>query len=70
MLTLAPWSALWDRNYFGAMLPWLGRWMANEFVRGAVTGVGLLTAGAGVRDLAITIFSRGAEPREPPAAAR
>ena len=64
MLILAPWTALWEHNFFGAALPWLGSLMANEFVRGGVTGVGVITAAAGLRDLAAAIFSR---PGEPPA---
>ena len=58
LLVLAPWTALWDHNYFGTALPWLGSWMTNEFVRGGVTGVGVITAIAGLRDLFSTIFTR------------
>ena len=32
-------------------MPALGSWMASPFVRGAVTGVGVITAFAGLRDL-------------------
>lgn len=60
LLCLAPWTALWDRNLFGTSLPWLGDWMANQFVRGAVTGVGVITAIAGLRDLSAAILARHA----------
>jgi hypothetical protein len=39
-------------------MPWLGAWMANEFVRGGVTGVGVVTAAAGLHDLTLAIFGR------------
>ena len=44
LLVLAPWSALWQRNYFAAHLPMLGQWMMSPYAKGAVTGVGLITA--------------------------
>ena len=55
---MAPWITSWQQNYFGARFAVLGGWMGNEFVRGAISGVGLITAAAGVRDLASTIFDR------------
>lgn len=51
LLVLAPWSGLWERNYFAAAVPALGVWMASAYVRGAVTGVGVITALGGLRDL-------------------
>jgi hypothetical protein len=47
-------------------VPVLGAWMANEFVRGGVTGVGVVTAIAGLRDLTGAFLAR--LPREPPPA--
>lgn len=61
LLVLAPWTALWDRNLF-AMTPWLGGLMNNAYVRGGVTGVGLVTASAGVRDLAALIAAWWSSP--------
>jgi hypothetical protein len=60
LLIIAPWTPSWDRNYFGALWPWLGQAMANEFVRGGVSGVGVITAVAGLRDLTAAIFARHA----------
>ena len=51
LLVLAPWSGLWERNYFAAALPWLGLWMA-------VTGMGLVTARGGLRDLVSAFMLR------------
>jgi len=58
VLTIAPWTHLWDANYFAHLWPWLGGLMASPYVRGGVTGVGLITLAAGLRDLAGAIFGR------------
>jgi hypothetical protein len=62
LLVLAPWSVWWHRNYFAAMFPALGEFMANAFVRGGVTGIGLVTALAGLRDLVGAFLIRQAPP--------
>lgn len=58
LLVLAPWSGLWERNYFAFAWPWLGPWMASAYVRGAVTGIGLVTALGGLRDLVSAFMMR------------
>ena len=71
LLIIAPWSPyFWDRNRFSD-LPVIAGLMASDYVRGAVSGVGVLTALAGARDLLGLIFGRSSRmaPRapEPPA---
>lgn len=61
---MAPWSQLWDRNYFGDLWPWLDVVMENLYARGAVSGVGLITAWSGIRDLSAAICSRWAKPAD------
>jgi len=46
-----PWSGFWERNAVGWLLPAAREWLASPFLRGAVTGVGLITAGAGLLEL-------------------
>jgi hypothetical protein len=58
VLTITPWMTFWERNYFAQVWPWLGALMASPYVRGGVTGIGLITAAAGLRDLASMIFAR------------
>jgi hypothetical protein len=53
---------LWRRNAFLSLLPWLGPIMANPFVRGAVTGIGIITLVAGLRDLTSVFVARVAGP--------
>jgi hypothetical protein len=49
---VAPWSTFWDRNFFASRVPLLGWLLSNLFVRGAVSGIGGLTALAGLAELA------------------
>jgi len=73
LLILAPWTQLWERNYFGDLWPWLDAIMENMYARGAVTGVGLVTGWVGVRELASIVRNRWAatdasvQPPTPPA---
>jgi hypothetical protein len=42
MLILVPWSDMWDINYFLYQYPALGLFMKNPYLRGAVSGLGLM----------------------------
>lgn len=55
---MAPWTLLWERNYFAQLSPWVESVMSNLYVRGAVSGVGLITGWAGVRDLVSLLMGR------------
>ena len=48
---LVPWTALWEHNFFAVHSPAVASLMGNPFIRGAVTGVGVITAAAGIREL-------------------
>jgi hypothetical protein len=58
LLIVLPWSAFWDRNYFAATWPGLRPIVTNNFVRGAVTGLGLVNLVAGFADLTLVFASR------------
>jgi len=45
---------------------WLGEWMANQYVRGAVSGIGVVTSIAGLRDLSAAIVARHSRTAAPP----
>jgi hypothetical protein len=65
VLIVAPWKApFWDRNFFVERLPLLEGLIGNVFVRGAVSGIGGLTALAGLAELAGIFVARqaGKEP--------
>jgi len=59
LLVVLPWSGFWDRNYFGAALPGLRPIITNNFVRGAVTGLGLVNLLAGAIELMLLFAGRG-----------
>jgi len=41
-LVMVPWTGIWERNVFARMVPqWYGVWI-SPYMRGAVSGVGLL----------------------------
>jgi hypothetical protein len=42
MLILLPWSDIWDINYFLYQYPALGLIVKNPYLRGAVSGLGLI----------------------------
>ena len=53
MLIVAPWKPLfWERNFFVDHLPALESLVENVFFRGAISGVGAITALAGLAELA------------------
>ena len=51
VLVLAPWSEFWDRNYFAQSLPLIHALMINNFVRGAVSGLGIVNMLAAVAEM-------------------
>jgi len=53
-----PWSAFWERNYFALMWPAVRPILTNNFVRGAVTGLGVVNLWAGFADLALVFAAR------------
>jgi len=56
LLVFIPWSALWDRNYFASLVPVIGEAIKSPYVRGAVSGLGLINIVAGLAEL-FSIFS-------------
>ena len=53
------------RNYFAHLWPWLGDAMATAAAPWIVTGIGVVTALAGVRDLVSALGSKRPEGRTP-----
>jgi hypothetical protein len=58
MLIVVPWSSYWDRNYFAALIPGMHQLIVNNFVRGAVSGLGVINLFAGVADLVAVYMAR------------
>ena len=61
VLIVVPWSAFWDRNYFAQVTPPLEALITNNFVRGAVSGLGVINILAGLTELVSMMLARSAE---------
>ena len=55
---MLPWSDFWERNYFAAAWPLLRSIVTNNFVRGGVSGLGVVNLVVGFADLALMLTSR------------
>lgn len=42
MLILVPWSEFWQANYFVIQFPDLGAFLRSAYLRGAVSGLGVM----------------------------
>ena len=58
ILAVAPWSDFWDHNRFAAARPALQALLNSPYARGAVTGVGVITALAGLAELGSVILAK------------
>jgi hypothetical protein len=52
LLIVLPWSSFWERNYFGYAWPLVRPFLTNDFVRGGISGLGVLNLLAGFAELA------------------
>jgi hypothetical protein len=58
LLVVLPWSDFWDRNYFADVWPLLRSIVTNNYVRGGISGLGLVNIVAGFADLARVFAAR------------
>jgi hypothetical protein len=61
-LIVVPWSAFWDRNYFAQALPSVHTFITNNFVRGAVSGIGIVNIFVGISELVSMMLARRQDP--------
>ena len=62
LIVMPWWPAFWEHNYFALAWPPLRTLLTNNFVRGAVSGLGVVNLFAGFADLAYLFGAR--DPRE------
>jgi hypothetical protein len=55
---VAPWVPFWEHNRFAESRPLLQAIVTSPYARGGVTGVGIITALAGLAELGSLILSR------------
>jgi hypothetical protein len=58
LLVLVPWSAFWERNYFVGIFPALLQVLRNNYLRGAVSGLGIVNLLMGFHDLSDVLMAR------------
>ena len=58
VLMVVPWSAYWEHNYFVESVPYVEAIATNRFVRGAISGLGLVNVLAGLAELGALFVSR------------
>jgi hypothetical protein len=59
-LLVVPWSSFWDRNYFAEAVPLIHTIIRNNFVRGAVSGLGVVNLAAGLAEISILLARHSA----------
>jgi hypothetical protein len=65
-LVVVPWSAFWDRNYFAEAVPAIHAVITNNFVRGAVSGLGVINLIAGLGELISILLARNTDTEATP----
>lgn len=58
LLIVVPWSTYWERNYFAQVSPLVEDLVRNNYVRGAVTGLGAVNVLAALTELASLVRRR------------
>lgn len=61
VLAVVPWSTYWERNYFADMMPMVHAVITNDFLRGAVSGLGFVNLGAAAVELVSLYTARRTE---------
>jgi hypothetical protein len=61
VLAVVPWSSYWDHNYFAQAWPHVQALITNNFVRGAVTGLGVVNIAVAVGELVSLFMARRAQ---------
>jgi hypothetical protein len=64
LLIVLPWTALWDRNYLLSVIPWVHDVVQSAYVRGAVSGLGLVNLGIGVAEISSMVAARFGPPSQ------
>jgi hypothetical protein len=65
ILVVAPWSAFWEHNRFAELHRTIEVFVSSPYVRGAVSGIGVVTIIAGLAELASAIVHRRREAAGP-----
>ncbi len=61
ILLVVPWSSYWDRNFFSQAWPPLHAVLTRNYVRGAVSGLGVVNVMAAVGEISKIFSGRSAQ---------
>jgi len=61
ILTVAPWTALWDANYLIGTHSALRSFVLSAFTRGAVSGLGVVNILLAINELRQHLFEQGGD---------
>jgi hypothetical protein len=64
LLLVLPWTFFWDRNYVFEALPLLHLVTQSAYVRGAVSGLGVINLGLGIAEVAAFLAARLEPPHQ------
>lgn len=59
---LIPWSTFWERNYFVEWSPALEVVLTSNYLRGAISGLGLVNIAVALVELGNSFGSRATQP--------
>ncbi len=62
LIVIPWWSALWEQNYFAQAVPAVQAVTSNYYLRGAITGLGLVNVYLGLTELVSVLTSRSSPP--------
>ena len=68
VLLVVPWSSYWDRNFFSQAWPALHALLTSNYVRGAISGLGIINVLAAVTEIAELFDGRPGSSRVTPPA--
>jgi hypothetical protein len=63
LLVIIPWLGFWDNNYFAKAVPTMHGLITNNYVRGAVSGLGLVNVYVGMSELIAAVTARHVSPQ-------
>ena len=66
ILIVLPWTQFWDRNYFMGMNGSFEMALTNPILRGAVSGVGIVSFAVGVLEIGAILIRRRSEQVDTP----
>ncbi|MDP2053402.1 MAG: hypothetical protein Q8L75_07195 [Acidobacteriota bacterium] len=59
---MIPWSTFWERNYFVEWSPALEAVLTSNYLRGAISGLGLVNIAVGLVELGDSLASKASQP--------